>query len=74
MPIPDVVNLISSLHLDSESINSWKNGVERALKKYIPDETKVTKGNKCKECGCEGTLVYKEGCITCTNCGYSKCG
>ncbi|MDR2847516.1 MAG: adenosylcobalamin-dependent ribonucleoside-diphosphate reductase [Bacteroidales bacterium] len=74
MPIPDVVNLISSLHLDSESINSWKNGVERALKKYIPDETKVTKGNKCKECGNEGTLIYKEGCITCTSCGYSKCG
>ncbi|MDR1673092.1 MAG: adenosylcobalamin-dependent ribonucleoside-diphosphate reductase [Bacteroidales bacterium] len=76
MPIPDVVNLISSLHLNSETINTWKNGVERALKKYIPDGTKVSKHNKCPnpECGGEGTLVYKEGCLTCTQCGYSKCG
>ncbi len=74
MPIPDVVNLVSSLHLNSETINTWKNGVERALKKYIPDGTKVTKGNKCPECEGEGTLIYKEGCLTCTNCGYSKCG
>ena len=74
MPIPDVVNLVSSLHLNDESINTWKNGVERALKKYIPDGTKVTKGNKCPECSTEGTLMYKEGCLTCSNCGYSKCG
>jgi len=74
MPIPDVVNLVSSLHLNDESINTWKNGVERALKKYIPDGTKVTKGNKCPECNTEGTLMYKEGCLTCSNCGYSKCG
>jgi ribonucleoside-diphosphate reductase alpha chain len=74
MPIPDVVNLVSSLHLNDESINTWKNGVERALKKYIPDGTKVTKGNKCPDCACEGTLIYKEGCLTCSNCGYSKCG
>ncbi|MDR2040483.1 MAG: adenosylcobalamin-dependent ribonucleoside-diphosphate reductase [Bacteroidales bacterium] len=74
MPIPDVVNLVSSLHLNSETINTWKNGVERALKKYIPDGTKVTKGNKCPDCGEEGTLIYKEGCLTCQGCGYSKCG
>ena len=74
MPIPDVVNLISSLHLNDESINTWKNGVERALKKYIPDGTKLTKGNKCPDCSNEGTLIYKEGCLTCSNCGYSKCG
>ena len=74
MPIPDVVNLVSSLHLNDESINTWKNGVERALKKYIPDGTKVTKGNKCPDCSNEGTLIYKEGCLTCSNCGYSKCG
>ena len=74
MPIPDVVNLVSSLHLNDESINTWKNGVERALKKYIPDGTKLTKGNKCPDCSCEGTLIYKEGCLTCANCGYSKCG
>ena len=74
MPIPDVVNLVSSLHLNDESINTWKNGVERALKKYIPDGTKVTKGNKCPDCGNEGTMIYKEGCHTCLNCGYSRCG
>ncbi|MDR0714786.1 MAG: adenosylcobalamin-dependent ribonucleoside-diphosphate reductase [Bacteroidales bacterium] len=73
MPIPDVVNLISSLHL-SKNINSWKNGVERALKNYIPNGTKVTKGNKCPDCGEEGTLIYKEGCPICQSCGYSKCG
>jgi ribonucleoside-diphosphate reductase alpha chain len=74
MPIPDVVNLISSLHLNSETINTWKNGVERALKKYIPDGTKVTKSNVCPECKEEGALMYREGCITCSHCGYSKCG
>ena len=71
MPIPDVVNLIQSLKLDSDSINNWKNGVERALKRYIPDGTKA-KG-KCRECGSE-TLVYQEGCLICKNCGSSKCG
>jgi ribonucleoside-diphosphate reductase alpha chain len=71
MPIQDVVNLISSLRLDSESINNWKNGVERALKKYIPNGTKA-KG-KCGECGSDN-LVYEEGCLICKDCGSSKCG
>jgi ribonucleoside-diphosphate reductase alpha chain len=71
MPIADVVNLISSLKLDSESINNWKNGVERALKKYIPNGTKA-KG-KCGECHSEN-LVYEEGCLICKDCGSSKCG
>ncbi len=71
MPIADVVNLISSLRLDSESINNWKNGVERALKKYIPNGTKA-KG-KCGECGSDN-LVYEEGCLICKDCGSSKCG
>jgi ribonucleoside-diphosphate reductase alpha chain len=71
MPIADVVNLIQSLRLDSESINNWKNGVERALKKYIPNGTKA-KG-KCGECGSEN-LVYEEGCLICKDCGSSKCG
>jgi ribonucleoside-diphosphate reductase alpha chain len=71
MPIQDVVNLIQSLRLDSESINNWKNGVERALKKYIPDGTKA-KG-KCGECGSDN-LVYSEGCLICKDCGSSKCG
>ena len=71
MPIQDVVNLIQSLRLDSESINNWKSGVERALKKYIPNGTKA-KG-KCGECGSEN-LVYEEGCLICKDCGSSKCG
>lgn len=71
MPISDVVNLIQSLRLDSESINNWKNGVERALKKYIPNGTKA-KG-KCGECGSHN-LVYEEGCLICKDCGSSKCG
>jgi ribonucleoside-diphosphate reductase alpha chain len=72
MPIEDVVNLASSLTVDSDTINTWKNGLVRALKKYIPNGTKVPKG-KCGECGSE-SLVYQEGCLTCTNCGSSKCG
>ncbi len=71
MPIQDVVNLVQSLKLDSESINNWKNGVERALKKYIPNGTKA-KG-KCTECGSDN-LVYEEGCLICKDCGSSKCG
>ncbi len=73
MPIPDVVRLVSSLHLDSDNINTWKNGVERTLKKYIPDGTKVKKGVKCQECGSD-SLIYQEGCLICTDCGSSKCG
>jgi len=71
MPIADVVNLVQSLKLDSESINNWKNGVERALKKYIPNGTKA-KG-KCGECGGDN-LVYEESCLICKDCGSSKCG
>ncbi|MBR4148773.1 MAG: ribonucleoside-diphosphate reductase, adenosylcobalamin-dependent, partial [Rikenellaceae bacterium] len=71
MPIIDVVALIESLHLDSETINTWKNGVERALKKYISDGTKSKQA--CPNCG-EETLVYQNGCPVCMSCGYSKCG
>ena len=73
MPIPDVVNLVASLQLDSDTINTWKNGVERALKKYIPNDTKAKKGKTCSECGSE-SLIYQEGCLKCTSCGSSKCG
>ena len=73
MPIPDVVNLIGSLQLDSENINTWKNGVERALKRYIPNGTKPKKGIICEKCG-QDTLVYEEGCLNCKSCGHSKCG
>ena len=72
MPIPDVVNLVSSLRLDSDAINTWKVGVERALKKYIPNGTKAKKG-VCTECGSD-SLIYQEGCLICTSCGSSKCG
>ena len=73
MPPIDVVNLVSSLRLDSDTINTWKNGVARALHKYIPNGTKPKGGKKCPECGQE-SLVYQEGCLVCTNCGHSKCG
>ena len=72
MPIDHVMKLVSSLQLKDESINTWKNGVERALKKYIIDGTKAN-GQKCPVCGHE-SLVYQEGCLICTNCGASRCG
>ena len=72
MPIDQVLKLVSGLELDSDSINTWKNGVERALKKYIPNGTNA-KGQKCPNCGAE-TLIYQEGCLICTSCGTSKCG
>ena len=72
MPIVQVMKLVSSLQLDSESINTWKNGVERALKNYVQDGTEA-KGKKCPNCGNE-TLVYQEGCLICKTCGASRCG
>ena len=72
MPIEQVLKLVSSLELDNQSINTWKMGVERALKKYLPNGTKAN-GQKCPNCG-EETLVYQEGCLICTNCGTSRCG
>ena len=72
MPIDKIVDLINSLQLDSESINTWKNGVVRALKRYIEDGTQV-KGQCCSNCNSEN-LIYQEGCLTCKDCGSSKCG
>ena len=72
MPIEQVIKLVGSLQLDSENINTWKNGVERALKKYVQDGTEA-KGVKCPNCGHE-TLVYQEGCLICKTCGSSRCG
>ena len=72
MPIDQVIKLVQGMELNSESINTWKNGVERALKKYLPNGTEA-KGQKCPNCGLE-TLVYQEGCLICTNCGASRCG
>ncbi|MBQ7855977.1 MAG: adenosylcobalamin-dependent ribonucleoside-diphosphate reductase [Alistipes sp.] len=71
MPIEKVVSLIDGLHLDDENINTWKNGVKRALKQYIEDGTR-SKG-KCPQCGQEN-MAYQNGCLTCMSCGYSKCG
>lgn len=72
MPIDQVLKLVGGLELDSTNINTWKTGVERALKKYLANGTAAT-GQKCPNCG-EETLVYQEGCLICTNCGTSKCG
>ncbi|MEJ8762898.1 adenosylcobalamin-dependent ribonucleoside-diphosphate reductase [Phocaeicola sp. HCN-40430] len=72
MPIEQVIKLVGSLQLDSEHINTWKNGVERALKKYVQDGTEA-RGVKCPNCGNE-TLVYQEGCLICKTCGSSRCG
>ena len=72
MPIDQVIKLVQGMELNNESINTWKNGVERALKKYLPNGTEA-KGQKCPNCGLE-TLIYQEGCLICTNCGASKCG
>ncbi len=75
MPIEKAVELVASLKLDSEAINTWKNGVERGLKRYIPNGTKASKeGEKCPECQDTDSLVYQDGCVICTSCGYSKCG
>ncbi|MGM9804723.1 MAG: adenosylcobalamin-dependent ribonucleoside-diphosphate reductase [Muribaculaceae bacterium] len=72
MPIDQVLKLVGGLELDSQSINTWKMGVERALKKYLPNGMKAN-GQKCPNCGAE-TLIYQEGCLICTSCGTSKCG
>ena len=72
MPIDRVIKLVDSLQLDSENINTWKNGIERALKKYVTDGTSA-EGQKCPNCGNE-TLVYQEGCLICKTCGTSRCG
>ncbi|MFY0714574.1 adenosylcobalamin-dependent ribonucleoside-diphosphate reductase [Seonamhaeicola sp. NFXS20] len=72
MPIEKIVDLINSLQLDTESINTWKNGVGRALKRYVADGTKA-KGQTCSNCN-STNLIYQEGCLTCQDCGSSKCG
>jgi ribonucleoside-diphosphate reductase alpha chain len=73
MPLAFVVDMVANLHLSDESLNTWKNGVQRALKKYIPDGTKA-EGQTCENCGSSEGLMFKEGCLTCSDCGESKCG
>ncbi len=72
MPLLDVVHMVENLHLSDESLNTWKNGVVRALKKYIPNGTKALEST-CGECG-ENAVIYQEGCLICKSCGNSKCG
>lgn len=72
MPLPYVVELIDNLSFDNDSITTWKNGVLRGLKKFIPDGTQT--GHSCPQCKEKNSIIYKEGCMTCTSCGYSKCG
>lgn len=72
MPLPMVVHMVSNLHLRDESLNTWKNGVVRSLKKFIKDG-EIPVENQCPKCG-EGSLIYQEGCLTCKSCGHSKCG
>jgi len=73
MPLPYAIQLVDNLNFTNDSINTWKNGVVRTLKKYVPDGT-IDKKSSCPECGTEGGLLYKEGCLVCKECGYSKCG
>ncbi|NLF43028.1 MAG: ribonucleoside-diphosphate reductase, adenosylcobalamin-dependent, partial [Bacteroidales bacterium] len=72
MPLPSVVDVIEDMNLDSDRLHTWKNGVVRALKRFIPDGTKA-RGRTCKKCGQE-SVIYQEGCLICTTCGESKCG
>lgn len=74
MPIAKVVATVDSLILDSKTINTWKAGVARALKRYIKDGTKAKEGTICPECSDKDTIIYQDGCLTCSSCGYSKCG
>lgn len=73
MPLPFVVNIIGKLHFEVDSINTWKNGVERTLKKFIPDGTKAAE-RACPKCNDQNGLIYQEGCLVCKTCGFSKCG
>lgn len=73
MSVVDAAHLVSSLHLDNAFINNWTAGVARALKKYIVNGTKAKPGKKCDECS-SSNMIYQEGCLLCTDCGYSKCG
>ena len=72
MPINYVIELVQNLTVEEDNINTWKNGIVRALKKYIPNGTRAT-GKVCPNCG-QDTIIYQDGCMLCTNCGHSKCG
>ena len=66
--------VVEQLQKDKQSdLFSFSRAIARVLKGYIPDGTKSASDKKCSNCGTDG-LVYKEGCVTCVNCGNSKCG
>jgi ribonucleoside-diphosphate reductase alpha chain len=73
MPIPYAVDLINNLNMYDENINTWKNGIARALKQFVADGTQAV-DKKCPECGDPDGLIYEEGCLKCKNCGHTKCG
>ena len=73
MPLYQAVELISNLNFDTESINTWKNGIARTLKQFVEDGTQAV-DKKCPECEDPDGLIYEEGCLKCKNCGHSKCG
>ncbi len=73
MPLPHVLNVVEHMHFTSDTINSWKTGVVRALKKFIPDGTEAA-DRKCSNCGDPDGLIYEEGCLKCKSCGHTKCG
>jgi len=74
--LPSVIGIIDGLVLDVNNNNSmfgtWKSGVKRTIKKYI--NSIVTAEESCPNCGAVAPeLAYEQGCITCKNCGWSKC-
>src|SRR5690606_12916862 len=73
MPLPQVVDVVANLKLYDETLGTWKNGVVRALQRYIADGTKAS-GRKCMDCGDSDGLIYEEGCLKCKSCGSTKCG
>ncbi len=72
MPISDVIHLIDNLHFDKNHINTWKNGVNRALRSFVPDGT-VSRDHVCPGCGDNDGLIYEEGCLKCKSCGHTTC-
>tara|TARA_B100000287_G_scaffold435384_1_gene503425 strand:- start:2081 stop:4501 length:2421 start_codon:yes stop_codon:yes gene_type:complete len=65
--------MVEQLQKDKNSdMFSFARCIARILKNYIQDgETPSDK--VCESCGAE-TLIYQDGCVTCTSCGYAKCG
>ena len=66
--------LVEQMHKDKESsMFSFSKSVARCLKKYIEDGSKASV-SVCTNCGSEDTIIYQEGCQTCTACGFGACG